>query len=186
VKVTATELPGVLIIEPQVFGDARGSFLETYRASRYREAGIEVDFVQDNLSRSSRGTLRGLHLQHPTGQAKLVSVAQGEVLDVAVDVRRGSPTFGKHVTVVLDSERHNQLFIPRGFAHGFLVRSDEALFTYKCSAPYSPDDELTIAWNDPALAIPWGLPSPLVSDRDAAAVPLEQIDPSRLPRWEAP
>ena len=117
-KVTVTELPGVLIIEPRVFGDTRGSFLETYRASRYRQAGIEVDFVQDNLSRSSRGTLRGLHLQHPTGQAKLVSVAQGEVLDVAVDVRRGSPTFGEHVAVVLDSERHNQLFVPAGFAHG--------------------------------------------------------------------
>ena len=184
-KVTPTALPGVLLVEPTVHGDGRGFFLETYNADRYEAAGIDAVFVQDNLSRSSRGTIRGLHLQHPTGQAKLVSVIRGEVLDVAVDVRVGSPTFGQYVSVLLDAERRNQLFVPTGFAHGFLVRSEMALFSYKCSAPYSPDDEINIAYNDASIGVDWGVLDPVLSKRDAAAPALDAVT-ARLPRWDAP
>ena len=140
-NVIETAIPGVLIIEPKIFGDARGFFLETFQAKRYAGFGLARPFVQDNLSRSVRGTLRGLHFQHPNAQGKLVSVLRGAVRDVAVDVRVGSPAFGKHVAVDLDDENRRQLFVPRGFAHGFVVRSDSADLFYKCDALYNPADE---------------------------------------------
>ena len=146
-KVRETELPGVRIIEPEVFSDGRGFFLETFRADRYLEAGVPEAFVQDNLSRSARGVLRGLHLQFPMVQAKLVWVAQGEVFDVAVDVRVGSPTFGRWVGCTLSEENKHQFYIPEGFAHGFVVTSESALFAYKCSANYDRDAELTVRWD---------------------------------------
>jgi dTDP-4-dehydrorhamnose 3,5-epimerase len=184
VKVEETSLPGVVTIEPAVFGDDRGYFLETYRKSRYADRGVDVDFVQDNLSRSARGTIRGLHLQHPSDQAKLVWVIEGEVLDVAVDVRVGSPTFGRHVAVPLDAGSKRQLFIPTGFAHGFLVRSEAATFAYKCSADYSADDAIDIAWDDPQIGIDWGITEPLLSEKDADAPRLDEVM-ARLPRWKA-
>lgn len=184
-RVEATEIPDVLRIEPKVFGDARGFFLETYNAARYREAGVEAAFVQDNLSRSAPGILRGLHLQHPRGQGKLVSVLEGRVLDVAVDVRVGSPTFGRHVTEVLDAERKNQLWIPPGFAHGFCVLGDTpATFAYKCTELYSPSDELTVAWDDPDIGVDWPLAAPKLSDKDRAGRRLRDIPEAELPEWE--
>lgn len=186
-QVTKTEIPDVLHIEPKVFGDARGFFLETHNAERYAAAGIGAAFVQDNVSLSALGILRGLHLQHPDGQGKLVWVLSGKVLDVAVDVRIGSPTFGRHVARVLDTERKNQLWIPPGFAHGFSVLEGPALFVYKCTEVYRPEHELIVRWNDPALAIDWQLERPPVlsaKDRDAPA--LRDIDERRLPRWRAP
>lgn len=182
-QVTPTEIPDVLRIEPKVFGDARGFFLETFHEARYAEHGIGARFVQDNVSRSSEGTLRGLHLQHPHGQGKLVWALEGRVLDVAVDVRVGSPTFGRHVTEVLDAERKNQLWIPPGFAHGFCVLGGPALFVYKCTDFYSPSDELTVLWNDPDLGIDWPITEPRLSDKDRAGTRLKDIDPRRLPRW---
>ena len=155
-KVIETEILGAKIIEPRVFGDARGYFFESWNRQAFREAGIDVDFVQDNESFSSYGVLRGLHYQMaPYTQAKLVRVIQGGVLDIAVDIRRGSPTFGKHVAVELSGENKRQLFVPRGFAHGFVVLTEEALFAYKCDNRYMPSHERGIAWNDPALGINW-------------------------------
>jgi dTDP-4-dehydrorhamnose 3,5-epimerase len=177
-----TALPGVLIFEPRRFGDARGFFMETFQAERYASVGVTRPFVQDNLSRSSRGVLRGLHLQHPNPQAKLVSALRGAVLDVAVDVRIGSPTFGKSVSVELSEENGRQLFVPRGFAHGFAVLSESADFFYKCDNFYSPKDEIVVRWCDPALGIDWRIDNPTVSARDAAALPLAAID--CLPRYE--
>lgn len=183
-KFTETRLPGVIVVQPDVHGDPRGFLLETYHAAKYAEGGIGATFVQDNHSRSARGTLRGLHLQVRYGQGKLVRVVEGEVLDVAVDVRRGSPHFGEHVGVVLSAENFTQLYIPEGFAHGFLVRSESAQFEYKCTELYHPEDEISIAWNDPDLAIPWGISDPSLSARDAAALTLaETMD--RLPVYEA-
>ena len=156
-NVIETDIPGVLIIEPKIFGDARGFFAETFQVKRYADIGIAQPFVQDNLSRSVRGTLRGLHFQHPKAQGKLVTVLRGAVRDVAVDVRVGSPTFGKHVAVDLDDENRRQFFVPRGFAHGFVVLSESADFFYKCDALYSPADERVLRWNDPALGIDWGI-----------------------------
>jgi dTDP-4-dehydrorhamnose 3,5-epimerase len=184
VKVTVMSLPEVLLIEPQRFGDARGYFLETFQEERYRAAGINLGFVQDNLSRSSRGILRGLHLQHPNGQGKLVYVLAGEVFDVAVDVRVGSPNFGKWTGAVLSAEDHRQLWIPPGFAHGFCVTSETALFTYKCTALYSVANELGVVWNDPAIGIPWPIVDPKLSAKDAALPKLADIDPARLPRYQ--
>ena len=183
-KITPTSLPEVLLIEPQRFGDARGYFLETFRTERYEEAGIKLPFVQDNLSRSSRGILRGLHLQNPNGQGKLVYVLAGEVFDVAVDVRVGSPNFGKWTGAVLSAEDHRQLWIPPGFAHGFVVTSDTALFTYKCTAAYSVSDELGLIWNDPAIGIPWPVVDPKLSGKDAALPRLADLDKARLPRYQ--
>jgi len=177
-----TALPGVLIFEPRRFGDARGFFMETFQVERYAAAGITRPFVQDNLSRSSRGVLRGLHLQHPNPQAKLVCALRGAVLDVAVDVRIGSPTFGKSVAVELSEENGRQLFVPRGFAHGFAVLSESADFFYKCDNLYSPKDEIVVRWSDPALGIDWRIDNPSVSVRDAAALPLAAID--SLPHYE--
>jgi len=174
-NVTATNLQDVLLIEPRLIGDARGFFMETYRSDRYAACGIARPFIQDNLSRSAKGVLRGLHVQHRQSQGKLVSVLRGRVLDVAVDVRRGSPTFGAHVAVELSEENRRQLWIPRGFAHGFLVLSDVADLAYKCDNLYSPGDESVVRWNDPELAIAWGVENPILSARDAAAPLLREI-----------
>jgi dTDP-4-dehydrorhamnose 3,5-epimerase len=167
VKFVPTELPGVISIEPDVHGDPRGFFLETYHRARYEEGGVEGEFVQDNHSRSKGGILRGLHMQYEHLQAKLVRVVEGEVFDVAVDVRRGSPHFGKWVAAVLSAENFKQLYIPPGFAHGFYVTSEAAQFVYKCTDFYHPETELTIAWNDPDLAIRWPTENPNVSAKDA-------------------
>jgi len=168
-NVVRTAIAEVLIIEPKVFGDQRGFFLETFRADRYVEAGVPGPFVQDNLSRSAYGVLRGLHLQNPKTQGKLVTVLRGRVLDVAVDVRIGSPTFGRHVAVELSEGNRRQFWVPRGFAHGFVVLSESADFFYKCDEVYSPADEITVRWNDPAIGIAWGIEAPTLSSRDAAA-----------------
>ncbi|RKH44527.1 dTDP-4-dehydrorhamnose 3,5-epimerase [Corallococcus sicarius] len=168
-KVRPTELPEVLLLEPRVFGDSRGFFVETFHAQRYAEAGIPGTFVQDNLSRSVKGTLRGLHFQEPNGQGKLVQVLAGSVWDVVVDVRRGSPTFGRWMGAELSSGNKWQLWIPPGFAHGFCVLSDSADFFYKCTAQYSPESERSVHWNDPDLAIPWPVREPLLSEKDQRA-----------------
>ena len=167
-----TELPGVVVIQPDVFRDTRGFFLESYHADKYKAAGISEAFVQDNHSRSVRSTLRGLHLQLGRMQSKLVRAIEGEIYDVAVDVRLGSPTFGKWVGVTLSAENFKQCFVPAGFAHGFVVLSDSSDFVYRCTDFYAPADERTIRWDDPDLAIDWQLPAgarPLLSLRDAAA-----------------
>jgi dTDP-4-dehydrorhamnose 3,5-epimerase len=174
-------LPELLLFEPPVFRDARGTFRELYNAERYAAAGLEAPFVQDNLSESARHVLRGLHLQHPRGQGKLVTVAEGAVWDVAVDVRLGSPSFGRWAGVELSAENARQLWIPPGFAHGFVVLTARALFAYKCTALYSPADELTVRWDDPGLGIDWPVAAPLLSSKDAAAPALADIDPGRLP-----
>jgi dTDP-4-dehydrorhamnose 3,5-epimerase len=174
-NVINTDLPEVIIIEPTLFGDQRGFFLETYQFPRYAEHGISRPFVQDNISRSSYGVLRGLHLQNPSTQGKLVSVMRGRVLDVAVDVRVGSPSFGRHVAVELNEDNRRQLWIPRGFAHGFAVLSESADFFYKCDDLYSPKDELVVRWDDPAIGINWGLTNPSLSARDAAAPRLADV-----------
>jgi dTDP-4-dehydrorhamnose 3,5-epimerase len=184
-KISSMSLPEVLLIEPNRIGDARGYFLETFHQARYAAAGLHVDFVQDNLSRSVRGILRGLHFQHPNDQGKLVYVLEGEVFDAAVDVRVGSPTFGKWTGTLLSSEDHRQLWIPPGFAHGFCVTSDTALFAYKCTALYSVADEVGVVWNDPAIGIPWPVAEPQLSAKDKVQPRLADIDPARLPRFEA-
>ena len=183
-QVTPTEIPEVLLVQPKVFGDARGFFLETHNRERYAAAGIDAVFVQDNVSLSERGILRGLHLQHPDGQGKLVWVLAGKVLDVAVDVRIGSPSFGRHVARTLEADRKNQLWIPPGFAHGFAVLEGPALFVYKCTEVYRPEHELTVRWDDPALGIDWQLEGPpALSAKDQGAPRLQDIDERRLPRW---
>lgn len=169
IDVIETAIPGVVIIEPKRFGDARGYFCETWSQRDFDAAVRPVRFIQDNESRSRYGVLRGLHFQKGRyAQSKLVRVIEGRVLDVAVDIRVGSPTFGCHVAVQLTGENHRQLFIPRGFAHGFAVLSPEALFQYKCDAFYAPDQEGAIAWNDPALGIDWGIPEAdvILSEKD--------------------
>jgi dTDP-4-dehydrorhamnose 3,5-epimerase len=180
-QVIETEIPGVLIINPKRLTDPRGFFVETFQADRYAAAGMPHPFVQDNWSRSNHGVLRGLHLQYPNAQGKLVSVMQGRVLDIAVDVRVGSPSYGRHVAVELSEEDGRQLFVPRGCAHGFVVLSEIADFFYKCDNYYSPSDEMVVRWNDPALGIDWRVANPLVSARDAAAPLLADI--SRLPAF---
>jgi dTDP-4-dehydrorhamnose 3,5-epimerase len=180
VNVIETELSGVLIVEPDVFRDPRGFFLETWAVNKYRDAGIDVAFVQDNHSRSVRGTLRGLHAQVPRAQAKLLRAVVGEVFDVAVDIRRGSPTFGKWVGVMLSAENHRQIFIPGGFAHGFCVMSDVAEVEYKCSELYWPEDEITVAWNEPTVGVKWPVAEPLLSKRDLSGLTLAQLE-GRLP-----
>ena len=182
-KVSESTLAGVLVIEPDVYGDNRGYFLETWARQRYQEAGIAENFVQDNVSRSVHGVLRGLHLQHPMGQGKLVSVHYGAVFDVAVDVRVGSPTFGKWVGQELSEENHRQMYIPPGFAHGFCVLSESALFAYKCTAAYAREHELGIAYNDPDIGIEWPASQPSLSVRDQNNPRLGQIDERQLPRF---
>ncbi len=176
-------ISGVVLVEPDVHRDARGFFLESYHAQKYRDAGIDVNFVQDNHSLSRRDTLRGLHMQVRHPQAKLVRVLHGQIWDVAADVRRGSPTFGQHFGAELSAENHRQLYIAPGFAHGFVVTSDSAEIEYKCSDFYDPEGELSIAWNDAELAIPWPVENPVLSAKDQAAPRLaEAMD--RLPEWE--
>ena len=179
-EIRITEIPEVLILEPALSGDARGFFTELYQSQRYAAAGIDQIFVQDNLSRSKKGVLRGLHLQNPQPQGKLVSVLRGTVLDVAVDVREGSPTFGHHVKVELSEHNRRQFWVPRGFAHGFVVLSNSADLFYKCDALYSPADEVVLRWNDPALAIDWGCAALSISNRDAAGLTLSELS-GRLP-----
>lgn len=179
-KVIETALPGVLIIEPKAFGDHRGFFLETFQVERYREAGITLPFVQDNHSRSQRGVLRGLHYQLPPhAQGKLVRVVAGAVFDVAVDMRRGSPTFGRWAGCELNAQNQRQLWIPPGFAHGFLVLSDSADFLYKTTDYYAPQAEAALRWNDPQLGIDWPLQGiePVLSAKDAVAPTLAQARP---------
>ena len=168
VKATALDIPGVLLIEPALFHDQRGLFCETYHAQRYADAGISERFVQDNFSRSVRGTLRGLHYQEPHAQGKLVMVVEGAVYDVVVDIRIGSPTFGTWQGVDLSSDNYRQLYIPPGCAHGFCVTSEQASVLYKCTEFYSPADERGIIWDDPALAISWPVTTPLLSPKDQA------------------
>jgi dTDP-4-dehydrorhamnose 3,5-epimerase len=175
-NIIATDLPEVLIVEPKLFGDQRGFFLETYQLTRYIDFGISRPFVQDNISRSSYGVLRGLHLQNPRAQGKLVSALRGRVLDVAVDVRLGSPNFGRHVAVELSEENRRQVWVPRGFAHGFVVLSETADFFYKCDDLYSPKDEIAVRWNDPAIGIIWGVERPSLSAKDVAAPLLSEIE----------
>jgi dTDP-4-dehydrorhamnose 3,5-epimerase len=165
-KVIETHLEGVLIIEPDVFGDHRGFFLESYQKKRYQQAGINFDFVQDNHSRSSHGVLRGLHFQIKKPQGKLVSCTRGVVFDVAVDINPKSPTCGQYVGIELSEENHKQLWIPPGFAHGFCVISDFADFHYKCTDYYDPDDEGGLIWNDPDIAIDWPIIQPKLSPKD--------------------
>lgn len=184
-KVSKTPLDGVLLVEPTVFGDARGFFFESWNQERYREHGVAGAFVQDNISKSERGTLRGLHLQNPHRQGKLVSVLDGEVFDVAVDVRTGSPTFGRHVAELISSENKRQLWIPPGFAHGFCVTSVTAIFYYKCTDSYHPESELGIAWDDPDLAIDWPIREPRLSDKDKRNARLAEIAHERLPCYGA-
>ncbi|MEW6648494.1 MAG: dTDP-4-dehydrorhamnose 3,5-epimerase [Pseudomonadota bacterium] len=174
-----TAIPDVFVIEPQVFGDERGFFMETYHRARFTAAGIDADFVQDNHSRSVRGTLRGLHYQIQQAQGKLVRVVQGEVFDVAVDMRRSSPTFGQWVGEILSAENKRQMWVPPGFAHGFYVLSDSADFVYKCTALYAPEHERCVRWDDAALAIAWPLvdgAAPLVSTKDAAGVSFREAE----------
>jgi len=171
-----TELPGVILVEPTVYRDERGYFLETYHESRYREHGIPERFVQDNHSCSVRGILRGLHAQSPHPQGKLVRCVEGSVWDVAVDVRRGSPTFGRHVGFELSAENFRQLYVPPGMLHGFCVTSDRAQVEYKCTSLYDPAGDLSVRWDDPELAIPWPVRSPLLSEKDRRAPLLREIE----------
>ena len=182
-NVLETNLPGVLVFEPKVFGDERGFFMETWRADRYEEAGLPACFVQDNLSFSQRGVLRGLHFQNPDQQGKLVYVLQGEAYDVAVDIRVGSPTFGEWTAITLSSENKRQFYVPEGFAHGFLVTSSTALFAYKCTARYNAQAEASVLWNDPQIGIEWPVERPVLSEKDRAAPPLAQMPAERLPRY---
>lgn len=180
-KVEETGLPGVLLIIPRVFGDPRGCFFETWNRRRFGEAGLNFDFVQDNVSVSRKGILRGLHFQNPQAQGKLVQALQGEVFDVAVDIRRGSPTFGRWFGSLLSEENRTQLFIPAGFAHGFCVTSDTALFSYKCTDFYSPSTEFTLRWDDPDIGIEWPVADPELSAKDAQALNLADFPAENLP-----
>ena len=184
-NVVETSLPSVLIVEPDVFGDERGFFMETWNARRYEEAGLPGRFVQDNLSYSARGVLRGLHYQNPQPQGKLVSVLRGEVFDVAVDIRVGSPTFGEWTGVTLSAENKRQFYVPPDFAHGFLVTGEDALFLYKCTDYYAPEAEGIVLWNDPEIGIEWPTDAPTLSERDGKAPPLREIPEDSLPRYQA-
>lgn len=177
-----TIIPGVVIVHPQVFRDPRGFFLETYHAEKYAEGGIHDAFVQDNHSYSTKGTLRGLHAQNPEPQGKLLRVVEGEVFDVAVDARRGSPTYGQHVTCVLSAENFNQLYVPPGLLHGFLVTSETAHVQYKCTRLYRPKAEFSVAWNDPDLGIDWPIETPTLSEKDAKAPRLAEVQ-DKLPDY---
>jgi dTDP-4-dehydrorhamnose 3,5-epimerase len=183
-EIIQTQLPRVLVVKPQVHKDPRGFFMETYRRDLLTDAGIQDQFVQDNHSRSSRGVLRGLHYQLRNPQAKLCRVVQGEVLDIAVDVRVGSPNFGQWVSVLLSAENHLQLYIPRGFAHGFVVTSETADFLYKCSDYYAASDDRGVLWNDPEIGIDWQTLSPILSEKDRRYLPLSQIARDQLPQHQ--
>ena len=183
-KIIETEHPDVVLIQPDIFGDERGFFMETYQKQKFADLGIDHNFVQDNLSVSAKGTLRGLHFQYPHGQAKLVQVLCGEVFDVAVDVRRGSPTFGGWVGVVLSSTNHRQFFIPQGFAHGFCVTSETAVFHYKCGDYYTPSAEHGIIWSDEDVRIDWPRESLIISEKDGAYGRLKDMPAKFLPAYE--
>jgi dTDP-4-dehydrorhamnose 3,5-epimerase len=176
-----TALPGVLLIEPDVLADARGFFLESYHQRKFAELGITDSFVQDNHSRSVKGTVRGLHYQLKFPQAKLCRVIQGEVLDVVVEIRQGSPNFGKWAGFVLSAETRQMIYVPAGFAHGFAVLSDTAEFLYKCSDFYHPEDERGVLWSDPGIGIDWQVKSPLLSRKDQLYPRLQQVAPEELP-----
>ena len=184
-KVIPTDLPGCVIVEPAVFGDARGFFYEGWNQARFAEHGLSPRFVQSNVSSSSRGVLRGLHYQWPNPQGKYVSVLEGEVYDVAVDIRRGSPTFGRSTAVVLSAENKRHFWVPEGFAHGFVVLSERALFSYLVTAPYDRAADAGIRWDDAGLAIDWPVSAPLLSDKDAAAPFLADVPADRLPVYAA-
>jgi dTDP-4-dehydrorhamnose 3,5-epimerase len=180
------DIPGVVIIEPKVFKDNRGYFFESFKQERYESFGIKERFVQDNFSRSTKGVLRGLHYQLKNPQGKLVTVIEGKVLDVMVDTRHGSPTFGQSYSIILDDERHNQAYIPPGLAHGFYVLSDNVVFTYKCTDYYHPEDEVGLYWNDPALGIDWQLDAePILSEKDTKLALLKDTPFSSLPIFKS-
>lgn len=183
-QVWPTRLPDVKLIEPMVFQDSRGFFVETFQCDRYRSHGIGPQFVQDNVSFSRQGILRGMHLQSPFPQGKLVYVLQGEVFDVAVDLRVGSPTFGQWVGEYLSAENKLQLWVPEGFAHGFCVTSDSALFVYKCTNLYRRETEVSFRWDDPEVGIHWPIAHPELSAKDTQAPLLSQVERSRLPQYE--
>lgn len=186
-KVESTSLPGVLLIEPKVFGDHRGYFFESWNRKNFEEQGIRLDFVQDNLSFSRQGILRGLHFQKPNSQGKLVQVLQGEVFDVAVDIRLGSPHFGQWFGVHLSAENHKQLYVPEGFAHGFCVLSDAALFSYKCTDTYNPKAEYSLRYDDPDIGIRWPIEAaPTLSAKDADALCLKDFPTELLPEYTPP
>lgn len=182
-KVLEAKLPGVFIIEPRVFSDNRGYLMETWSQSNYAQMGLTTTFVQDNLSFSTYGVLRGLHFQNPNSQGKLVYVLQGEVFDVAVDIRAGSPTFGQWASVILSAENHRQVYIPQGFAHGFCVLSETALFAYKCTDFYNPGAEGGVMWNDPDIAIDWPVTTPVLSEKDRNYPKLKDIPIDSLPKY---
>jgi dTDP-4-dehydrorhamnose 3,5-epimerase len=182
-KITTTPLDGVIVLEPVVYGDERGYFLETWSRQRYIDAGITADFCQDNTSCSGKGILRGLHYQYPDPQGKLVSVASGEVFDVAVDIRLGSPTFGKNFGAILSEQNHKQMYIPPGFAHGFCVLSDAARFAYKCTAYFNARYDRGIAFDDPDIDVAWPVDNPLVSQKDSSSPRLADIPHDNLPKF---
>lgn len=184
-KVIDTDLPGCVVIEPQVFGDDRGAFFESFNLDKLGRHDISPRFVQGNVSTSRNGVLRGLHYQWPGPQGKYVSVTEGEVWDVAADIRRGSPTFGRWTAVVLSAENRRHFWIPEGFAHGFVVLSERAVFTYLCTAVYDPKADAAIRWDDPDLAIDWPVAVPTLSGKDAAAPFLRDVADDRLPRFDA-
>lgn len=184
-KIIETKLPGAVIIEPAVFGDSRGFFFESWNAERFAAHGLPTRFVQSNVSSSSRGVLRGLHYQWPRPQGKLVSVLEGEVFDVAVDIRRGSPTFGQWEGVLLSAENKRQFWIPEGYAHAFLGLSDRVIFTYLCTDVWVKEVDSNIRWDDPRIGIDWPIDAPLLSDKDAAAPLLAEIAEDRLPVFGA-
>lgn len=184
-NVIPTEIPGVIIVQPKAFGDARGWFMESWHVERYAAAGIPWPMVQDNQAYSTRGILRGLHVQWPHPQGKLVQVLSGEVFDVAVDIRRGSPWFGRWVGVTLSAENRRQFWVPPGFAHGYIVTGPQALFSYKCTDYYHPETEFAVRWDDPDLGIAWPrVDDPLLSGKDRRAMRLRDIPPERLPVYE--
>ena len=180
-KFLPTELPEVILVEPDVYRDDRGFFLETYQTRRYRDGGIPDVFVQDNHSRSTRGALRGLHAQFPRAQGKLVRAVEGEIFDVAVDARKGSPRYGKWVGATLSDENFNQLWVPPGFLHGFCVLSDVAQVEYKCTEFYHGEDDLSVAWNDPEIAIAWPIADPMLSKKDGKAPSLGDVQDRLVP-----
>lgn len=175
ITVTQTPLPGVVIVEPRVFDDERGFFMESFNAEDFAEAGLPTRFVQDNHSRSTRGVLRGLHYQYPAWQGKLVRTLVGELFDVAVDIRRGSPHFGEWFGLILSAENRKQFYVPPGFAHGFCVLSDVCEMAYKCTSLYVPDDDACVLWNDPDIGIEWPIENPILSEKDAAAPALAAL-----------
>ena len=182
-NVKETKLAGVLVLEPDVFSDERGFFLETWNSARYENAGIQGPFVQDNISFSKKGVLRGLHFQYPQSQGKLIQVLSGEVVDIAVDIRVGSPTFGHWVSEVLSDANHRQIYIPQGFAHGYCVISETAVFSYKCTDFYNPATENGIIWNDPDLNIDWPIKEPILSPKDKEYPRLKDFQPDKLPNF---